>query len=259
MLGLDQIKKFYSDELYGYPEFMLKEYLQYKILEIIYDSPFSSSLCFMGGTCLRIVYENSRFSEDLDFDNLSLNEQEFDELANEIGQKMRLLGYDIEINSVYKGAWHCYIKFPGLLYDEGLSGYKEQKILIQLDTESQNFEYNPDRYILNRFDVFTPILSTPLDILMAQKLFAILNRKRNKGRDFYDVVFLMSKQVKPNYAYLEAKVGVSNPAKLKRILQDKIHELNMDTMAKDVEPFLFNPTDIKKVIHFDDLVKQYFV
>ena len=31
----------------------------------------------------------------------------------------------------------------------------------------------------------------------------------------------------------------------------------MDEMAKDVEPFLFDPGDQKKVIHFIDVIKQF--
>ena len=30
----------------------------------------------------------------------------------------------------------------------------------------------------------------------------------------------------------------------------------MEKMAKDVQPFLFDATDIKKVIHFPDYIKQ---
>jgi hypothetical protein len=37
------------------------------------------------------------------------------------------------------------------------------------------------------------------DILLAQKFYAIIKRKRSKGRDFFDVVFLLSKGVRPDY------------------------------------------------------------
>ena len=95
-------------------------------------------------------------------------------------------GYSVEIKIVNKGAFQCYIRIPNLLFDNQLSGYKEEKILIQLDTENQNFDYFPKAFLLNKFDIFTKIFYTPKEILLSQKIWAILNRKTPKGRDFYD-------------------------------------------------------------------------
>ncbi len=257
MLTLDQIQSFYPDELHRYPKFLLREYLQYKILEIIFESPYAKGLCFLGGTCLRIVHGNQRFSEDLDFDNLSLNEDEFEKVARHIKKELTREGFETEMRTVMKGAWHCHIKFPGLLFEKGLSGHREEKILIQLDAEPQHFDYEPERFVLNRFEVFTTILTTPLPLLMAQKLYAIVNRERNKGRDFFDMVFLMGRNIQPDYDYLEDKISVSDAENLKEVVLEKCQQLDMEEMAKDVEPFLFKPTDRKKVIRFEDVVKQY--
>jgi hypothetical protein len=138
-----------------------------------------------------------------------------------------------------------------------VSGHKEEKILIQIDTEPQHFDYEPEKVILNRFDVFTTIWSTPLPLLMAQKLYAIINRKRNKGRDFYDLVFLMGRDVKPDFIYLENKISISEPERLRVAVIAKCNQLDMNAMAKDVEPFLFDVRDIMKVEQFEDVVKQY--
>jgi predicted nucleotidyltransferase component of viral defense system len=257
MLRLSEIQSFFPESLHRFPRFMLREYLQYKILEIIYESRHATGLCFLGGTCLRIVHGNRRFSEDLDFDNLALKESQFELVAGEIRQELEREGYKVELKTVMKGAWHCYIKFPGLLFEEDLSGYRQEKILIQLDTEPQHFQYEPERVILNRFDVFTTILTTPLPLRMAQKLFAIINRDRNKGRDFYDTVFLMGMDVKPDYDYLKAKISVSDAETLKKKLLDKCRTLDMNEMARDVEPFLFDAKNNKKVVMFEDLVRQF--
>lgn len=257
MLPLSEIRPYFPEDLHRFPRFMLREYLQYKMLEILYESPFATDLCFLGGTCLRIVYGNRRFSEDLDFDNISLEEDAFKEVADEIQKGLQREGYQVELKTVMKGAWHCHIKFPGLLFDEGLSGHQEEKILIQLDTEPQHFDYEPEQFLLNRFEVFTTIWTTPLPLLMAQKLYAIINRDRNKGRDFYDLVFLMGRDIRPNYKYLEAKVSISDTKSLKEAVLDRCRHLDMDTMARDVEPFLFDASDVKKVTHFEDVVQQY--
>jgi predicted nucleotidyltransferase component of viral defense system len=77
VITLANIKKAYPVELQDEDHYLLREYLQYRLLEIIYSSPFAEKLVFLGGTCLRIVHDNRRFSEDLDFDNLGLTKPEF--------------------------------------------------------------------------------------------------------------------------------------------------------------------------------------
>jgi predicted nucleotidyltransferase component of viral defense system len=209
-----------------------------------------------GGTCLRIVHGYSRFSEDIDFDNFNLDESTFEKVADIINKEMLKEGYQVEIKTVYKGAFHCYVRFPGLLYKEGLSGFTEEKILIQLYTELQHFSFQPERFLLNRFDVFTEIVTAPKDILLAQKFYTILNRTRNKGRDFFDTIFLLATIDKPNYDFLSMKAGINNTKELKEQILARCKELGMRAMADDVRPFLFNPADAKKVWLFPGYLKQ---
>jgi predicted nucleotidyltransferase component of viral defense system len=256
MLTLSEIEKNYPENLRGFKRFILREYLQYKLLQILFDSEYANELCFLGGTCLRIVHGNTRFSEDLDFDNFTIAEDTFAKVSDVLKKQLEQEGYEVEMKTVFKGAYHCYIRFPEILYKEGLSGYREEKILIQLDTEPQHFNFVPEKYILNRFDVFTQIFITPLNILLAQKFYAVCNRERNKGRDFFDIVFLLSLIDRPDYNYLEFKMGVSNEKQLKERIIEKCKSVNMQDMAKDVQPFLFNPRDIQKVLLFPELIKQ---
>lgn len=255
MLSLSQIQRFYHPSLHGFGSFLLREYLQYKILEIIFESRYASRLCFLGGTCLRIIHGNMRFSEDLDFDNFQLSEDEFSAIGSLVKSKLTLQGYQVEVKQVIAGAFHCYIKFPGLLYDQNLSGHKEAKILIQLDTEPQHFDFQPEPVILNKFDVFTSINTTPIDILLSQKLFALINRKQKKGRDFYDVVFLL-KHTSPNYIYLNQKLGIKNKTELKQLVLAELDVINLSQMANDVKPFLFKADDIKTLLLFEQYIKQ---
>ena len=256
MLGLTEIEKQYPERLRGYKRFILREYLQHKILQIIYENDVATKLSFLGGTCLRIVYGNNRFSEDLDFDSFQIEEAAFQQVADLIEKELAREGYLVEMKTVFKGAYHCYIRFPELLYKEGLSGHLEEKILIQLDTEPQHFDFIPERFLLNRFDVFTQLLVTPKDLLLAQKFYAVLNRPRNKGRDFFDIVFLLSLTDRPNYEYLELKTGITNAPDLKKSILAKCREIDMVEMGRDVAPFLFNPGDVKKVTLFPDYLQQ---
>jgi predicted nucleotidyltransferase component of viral defense system len=253
---LADIIKLYPDNLKSFQRFILREYLQYKILEIIFESEFANYFCFLGGTNLRIVHNNQRFSEDLDFDNFQLSDSLFDLVANLIAEKLKRQGYETEIKVFRKGAFHCYIRFPELLFEQGLSPIKDEKILIQLDTESQNYSYKPERFILNKFDVFLPINTCSLELLLAQKFYALMNRKRNKGRDFFDIIFILSHTNKIDFNYLSQKINISNPNELKEKVLERCGQLNMKEMADDVRQFLFDAKDINKIIHFEEFIKQ---
>lgn len=258
MLSLKEIQKFYPESIHTAGEFLIREYLQYKILEIVYESEYAKSLVFLGGTCLRFFYGNSRFSEDLDFDNLGLKENDFSEVAELVNKGLEQEGYETEIKVVHKAAFHCLVRFPGLLFKEGLSSHKEQKILIQLDTEPQHYDYMPEKLLINKFDVFTEVFATPLSTLLAQKFYAILNRNRNKGRDFYDIVFILGMQTEPDWQYLKLKTGISEKSTLKNAVLDHCKKIDMQEMARDVEPFLFRAKDINKVVKFPQLIQQTY-
>jgi len=255
MLSLVEIEKYYPENIRAFKRNLLREYLQYKILQIIFDSKYANKLSFLGGTALRIIHDNARFSEDLDFDNFGLKKKEFEEISKLVKKKLDLDGYEVEVRNVFKGAYRCYVKIPKLLFDSGLSGYEEEKILIQLDTASHGFRYVPEKVILNKFDVFTEINVTSLDIVLSQKIFAIFNRKVPKGRDFYDAVFLLSK-TKPNYDYLQLKLKIKRKEELKEKILALENKLDFKELAKDVEPFLFNPADSKKVVLFTRYIKS---
>ncbi len=246
MLNIKEIEKFYPDHQRAFKKNLLREYLQYKILQIVFNTEVSGKISFMGGTCLRMVHGTARFSEDLDFDNFNLSEKEFETISLRVKNELEAEGYSIEIKNVFHGAFRCYIRIPKLLFDNELSGYEKEKILIQLDTEAQGFEYKREKFLLNKFDVFTEIFVTPSDILLSQKLWAILNRKVLKGRDFYDAVFLFG-LTKPNFEYLKIKANVSNTEELKEKLFSRIHKINIQLLVKDVEPFLINHTDTSRI------------
>ena len=256
MLDIEQIESFYPEYLRAFKRNLLREYLQYKILETVFDSKFGKKLCFMGGTATHIIHGNTRFSEDLDFDNLGLTKGEFEQLASLIQKRLNLEGYKVEIKNVFKGAYRCYMRIPDILFENGLSKHREEKLLIQLDTEPQEFRYAPEKFIINKFDVFLRINVVPMDILLAQKIYAIFKRRRAMGRDFYDAVFLFGK-TKPNLSYLQLKLKIKDMADLKNKLLAKCSKVNLKDLAKDVEQFLFNPSDSKKVLFFYDYIKNY--
>ncbi len=255
MLSLDEIKPFYPDDLHRFPSFLLREYLQHKILEIIFNSSYGNRMRFIGGTCLRIMHNNQRFSENLDFDHVELDPIDFARIADIIQSELEREGYAVEMRHVIRGAYHCYIRFPRLLFESGLTGHQEEKILIQLDSEAQHFDFEPELNLLNKFDVFANVLVTPLPILLSQKYYAILNRKRAKGRDLFDVVFLHAR-TDPDFRYLQQKAGITDSASLKQAILKRLESLNVNELANDVAPFLFTPTAANRVTEFPAFIEQ---
>ena len=141
MLELQQIKAEYPESLQGYERAIVREYLQYKILQAIFESTQASQLSLLGGTALRIVHGNSRFSEDIDLDNFGLSWQAFGELIHGVRLFLELEGFLVETSMVAKDAFHCDLRFPELLYEQGLSPHRQEKILVQLDTVAQGYPY----------------------------------------------------------------------------------------------------------------------
>lgn len=176
-----------------------------------------------------------------------------------IGYKVKLFleleGFLVETSMVAKGAFHCDLRFPKLLYDLGLSPHQQEKILIQLDTVAQGYPYSPEVRILNKFDVFTEIRVTPLNVLLSQKIDTAINRKRPKGRDFYDITFLLSK-TKPDFGFIKLKMGVTSPESLREELLPKIGDINFEALADDVVSFLISKEKVKRVVKFKDFWKQ---
>ncbi len=209
----------------------------------------------MGGTALRIVYNNTRFSEDLDFDNFKLSESEFKDLVNEVKKESEFQGYKVKTKNVFKGAYRSYIKIPEVLFDSKISDLREEQIMIRIDTVPQAFDYKKDLKILNKFDVFTQIYTTPIDILLSQKIYVALNRPRPMGRDFFDIVFLIS-QTKPNYEYLKKKLDINNGDELKKVLLSRTLKLDFNELAKDIEPFLINMGESKRVLLFREYIQS---
>lgn len=257
MLTLDQLLDFYktSDKstLTISKKSILVEYIQYELLDSIYVQKKSEFLSFMGGTSIRIGYNGNRFSEDLDFDNFGLTFKEFEELIGKVVWHMGKKGFEIEFRFIQKGAYHCYIKFPELLFKSGLSASQTEKILVRIDTVNKEKLFNPNIFIINKFDLYRNILINPPEIILSQKLITILQRKREKGRDFYDASFLYGK-TEPDFEYIEKCTNTKKENFIKMVIA-KCEKLDFKRLAKDIKPFLTDPSQAVRVEDFKSFIK----
>jgi len=251
MLSLDQVAGYFPGDLYRRnPQGALVEYLQYELLDSLFKNTEALNLSFIGGTAIRILHQSVRFSEDLDFDNFGLSFARFEALIQAACRDMQYKGFIIEYRVLAKGAFHCYIRFPDLLYRAGITPDKSRKILIRIDSEAKEKLYEPQRVILNKFAVYRQILAAPAAILLAQKMMTVLLRKREKGRDLFDVSFLRG-LAQPDFAYIEKTLNLGEP-EFRRRFDERVRELDLEFLARDVEPFLFSPDQKERILRFND-------
>lgn len=253
MIRLQDIIQQFPPKLHDFPRAILREYLQYKILASTFSHPLSQKLCFIGGTALRIWYHSQRFSEDIDFDNWWLTQSDFESITSLIKKDLQQEGYEVEMRSIYKWAFHCTIKIPQILFDNDLASMANEKLVIKIDTTPQWYEYIPDMTILQWFGITSPYRLVPKDILFSMKLRAFF--WRIKWRDIFDIVYLLSLWLQPHRWFCDYALGINNPENLKKALIRRIELLDLPNLQKDVQPFLFDSNN-RSVTTFPQIIAQ---
>lgn len=213
-------------------------------------------MAFIGGTCLRLVHAINRFSEDLDFDCKNLDKTRFLRLTDNLLVYLEKCGYKVEAKdkeSEKPTPFRCSIYFPELIYSMHLSGYREQRFLLKVETQDQEIEYPLETVFLNRCGFLLPLKVAPIAVLCAMKIMAVLNR--GKGRDFYDLMFLLQR-TEPDYGFLEQKNGVSNKAQLITELTKKVGSTDLSSKRRDFEHLLIEKSDADRIQWFGDLVRN---
>jgi len=260
MIELQQIQNFFPADVRENPDsqkYMLKEYVQLLILDFLSSSVYVGKIAFIGGTNLRLVNGIDRFSEDLDFDCKDLSKEEFLKMTDDIFVFLQRSGLRVEMRdkkSEKLKAFRRNIYFPELLFEMGLSGYKEERFLIKIETQNQKFDYKQNIVNIKRMGFFFPFPVPHNNVLCAMKISALLSRA--KGRDFYDTMFLLQ-QTEPDYQYLAEKCNIKNKAELKTALLDKTAKTNLKLKSQDFEHLLFNKGKAQKILLFKDFVESF--
>jgi hypothetical protein len=255
MLTLEQIKGYFPEPVFKKnPRGILVEYLQYELLDSLYKLKEAVFLSFMGGTAIRMLQQSPRFSEDLDFDNFGLTFDQFEQALQKTCKDMEVKGFLVEFRTIEKGAYHCYLRFPKILYETGISPDTGQKILIRIDAEHKERLYEPQRYLLNKYTIYRQILTATLPILLSQKILTVMQRKREMGRDIFDVSILLG-VTKPDFDYIGRYLGLEKKEIIEKFTS-RIAELDLEYLASDVEPFLFTPEQKERVQTFQEYWQQ---
>lgn len=257
MIDLEYIRSFFPPAIAKesrFDRYMLKEYLQLLILDYLATTPYINKVSFIGGTNLRLIQGIDRFSEDLDFDCKDLSEEEFMAMTNSVVNYLQQNNINVETRDKVNPKLTAYrrnLYFPEMLFNLKLTGHREERLLLKIEAQDQGVVYQSEVATVNRMGFFFNIQVPPLDVLCAMKFAAILARQ--KGRDFYDAIFLLSK-TKPNMDFLKERVGIGSIDDLKFAIADRMQEIDLNQKKMDFAYLLFNESNADRILSFDSVV-----
>jgi len=259
MIQIEQIRNYFPAQIKDksiYDKHMLKEYLQLMIMDYLSSTPYLQKIIFIGGTNLRLVKGIDRFSEDLDFDCKDLSKEEFTEMTDGIIQFLERSGFRVETKDKENPrltAFRRNIHFPEFLFDLGLSGHKEERFLIKVETQDQGIIYQPVITHIKGCGFLFPFPVPSDGVLCSMKIAAMLARA--KGRDFYDLMFLLS-QAKPDYDFLSQRCGIGTLTEFKEATNKLLESIDLKKKQKDFEHLLFNRSNSEKILQFGDFINS---
>lgn len=232
----------------------IKEITQELVLYGLQKAGLFKEASFLGGTCLRIIHDLDRFSEDLDFstkvENSDFNLDPFLEKAMDI---MGPYGYHLSIDQKDLSGKAVKSRF---LKDDSIKKVltfkhfqnESQKIKIKVEVDTRPPEGAVEMVSFIDFPTDFSISTYDLPSLMSGKLHALLCRPFVKGRDWYDFTWYVKKQVSPNLNLLakalyqmgpwqEKDIGVDIDF-VKQVLSERALSLDWNEVKSDVKVFL---------------------
>ena len=259
MVDLNLIKSYFPEQIRNdrlLSKSILKEYFQLLILDYLSSTKYIHKIILIGGTNLRLVMGIERFSEDLDFDCKEMTSEEFMEMSDDVMNYLRRNGYKVE-NKDKKSpklkAFRKNIYFPQFLIEMGLSGHREERFLIKLEAEDQGVNYKREIKNIKGCGFYFPFPVPPDAVLCAMKATALI--ERGKGRDFYDLMFLLGK-TKPDYDFLAGRTGIRNADELKTEIKNRIKNTDLKTRLKDFDHLMFNKENSKRILRFEEYLDE---
>ncbi|MDO8514959.1 MAG: nucleotidyl transferase AbiEii/AbiGii toxin family protein [bacterium] len=225
---------------------ILREYVQILFLDQFYQSSLVKGTYFKGGTAIRLLLGSPRFSEDLDFSS----KQTPPNLEAAVFSTVKAL------NTVLPN-----LKVKNL---ETLQGYSA-KLYLSTTISSQPLTVKLDFSLRgNILETLTGAVETILPVkiisvvdhlspkeLLAEKIHAITNRQ--KGRDVFDLWFLLSKNISFDQKFINKKLAFFDQKLNIRNLINKINNWPDKNLDADLRPFLSSGdrkiiTELKRII-----------
>lgn len=244
----------------------LQEIIQELALEGLARAKFFEKAAFYGGTCLRILYQLDRFSEDLDFSLLTPDPDfKLEPYLKSVEMHIQSYGFDISILKKDKtnttAVLSAFLKTNtlenfiqiGLNERERKSVHVDENIKIKLEIDVDP----PPGFNTEMVEMHTPglyyVKSYALPDLFAGKMSAVLARTwkgRTKGRDWYDLIWYVAKKIPLRLSHLESRLKqVSyiekndslSPESFAKLYIQRVEKLDIPSAKSDVIHFIRNP------------------
>ena len=242
-----------------------REYLQARILGSLQRAGAMIPLAFHGGTALRFLFSTARYSEDLEF-ALEKDRKRYDFRAylQAIQRDLRAEAYAVELKvSDQKTVHNAFVRFPGLLYELGLSPHTDETLAVKIEVDTRPPAGAGLETTVVRRHVILQIQHHDRASLLAGKLHAIFQRPYAKGRDLYDLLWYLSDPAwpSPNLALLNnalAQTGWTGGAltanSWRGVLHERLQTLAWENVQNDVRPFL-EPSVNPEILTRENLLK----
>ena len=238
-------------------ENVLHEVMQQIALAGLSRGGFFEKAAFYGGTCLHLLHDMRRFSEDMDF---SLLEPDlgfrFEDYFPAVVEEFKMAGKDVEIKMKHKGQpsaiESAFLKESSDVFDIGFTTEKRLKVKVEVDIDP------PPKFSTEMKLLELPrkcwVRSYDLPGLYAGKVSAALFRKwknRVKGRDWYDVTWYIQNRVELDLAHLierakesEPTADISTREKLLAAFDARIDTIDFENAKQDVLLYLKDPKEV---------------
>lgn len=238
-------------------ENVLHEVMQQIALAGLSRGGFFEKAAFYGGTCLHLLHDMRRFSEDMDF---SLLEPDlgfrFEDYFPAVVEEFKMAGKDVEIKMKHKGQpsaiESAFLKESSDVFDIGFTTEKRLKVKVEVDIDP------PPKFTTEMKLIEMPrkcwVRAYDLPGLYAGKVSAALFRKwknRVKGRDWYDVMWYIQNRVELDLAHLierakesEPTADVSTRERLLATFDARIDAIDFENAKQDVLPYLKDPREV---------------
>jgi len=237
---------------------VLKEELQFYVLNFIYHHQEYSNWIMYGGSALRICHELDRMSVDLDFEVAhKIDESFLNELKNEITEYFKnTYNLNSELLTIKittdRGLRLCF-NIGDLV---GINIHSKQ-IIVKIDLNHFTaVKTTTERIPITRNQLSFVIKIYNMSSLMASKIAAILLRGKRgglggiiyeeKGRDIYDLLWYMNKKIVPDLDYLNAKgIEVKDLRSLFDKLTLQVNKVNNKNLKEDLTPLFVDANYIE--------------
>ena len=238
----------------------------------LWRARFFEHAAFYGGTALRLFHRLPRLSEDLDF-SLLRPDRAFDLAPHLEAVRTELAAFGFSFRAerrskrVTTATESAFVKGGTRinLASIGLPEELQQRIPVRQQVRIR-IDIDTDPPPLAEYEVLTQLAPVPYQVrlfdlpcLFAGKLHAILCRNwksrvsRVKGRDFYDFIWYLGRQVPCHLRHLQARMTQTGHwaqgdeltgARLRELLRQRFQHVDFEQARGEVRPFLRDEAEL---------------